>query len=504
MPVFGAGTGVPLGMPNWNQLVTRILEHPDVNGACLNGSSGSQSSKTQMLFQHFRKLRNDARKAAFIDFDPENETYAEDRKTARAWREIVKDCLYKNVLEYETHPYLKEFLPVIRKAPLTVNYNFDDALEHLMAATSKGAGADSKGYEVIWEPMTQFRSEGSVIYHPNGFLPKDARRGGSQSLVFSEDTFADQLIDAQRGHYSTLLSHFFRYTGLLIGLSLEDATLKHLLRQSALGNPGHVHYYVAFRTSSPTEVTDEMAAVIRSNFETYNLVTIFLSGEEYSLLANLLTADENEFAHAVAKANIPKSFTYYLSGAVGVGKSSVLAHLKSLNAIEEWLEERPELLSKAATELTDDEQRVVDEWINGQFTRRNELVRRGDFRINVVDRSPLDPVAFAKGASARAKELKAVYSGLDIAEGEVLFMSGRPETMHARTADRHKDGSAEYIDGLQKRFLKLWDGGRGRKIDTAHLSLPEVVKKISRVIHLDDYGVSKLSVILDSISEESA
>lgn len=309
------------------------------------------------------------------------------------------------------------------------------------------------------------------------------------------------MIDAQRGHYSTLLSHLFRFTGLLIGLSLDDATLKHLLRQSAQATPGHVHYYVAYRDPAPATLSDEMRATASSNFETYNLVTLFLSGREIALLAELIAANDTEFSYITSQASVPKSFTFYLSGAVGAGKTSVLNQLKSINAIEEWLDERPPELDKASSELTSEEKVFVDNWINDQFKRRNNILSRSDFSISVVDRSPLDPIAFSgDSGAARARELAQVFSSQAICDGRVILMKGRPETMHARIAERHKSGSADYVNKLQQRFIGMWQHKTGvRVVETAHMSLADVTKKVARVIHMEDYEQTALNDELKSI-----
>jgi hypothetical protein len=55
--VLGAGVSKPLNFPNWSQLVERIAKHPEVQGEHILSSAGknlSDTSKTQMLFLHYR------------------------------------------------------------------------------------------------------------------------------------------------------------------------------------------------------------------------------------------------------------------------------------------------------------------------------------------------------------------------------------------------------------------------------------------------------------------
>jgi SIR2-like domain len=242
---LGAGVSKDFGFPMWGELIARIAHDPAVDGAELIGprAAPSQSSRTQVLYQRFRSRHLTGTTEALMSADQQ-------RDTRQAWTELVHPCLYQGITTDDqalTHPYLTEFLPIIRNAPLTVNYNFDDSLERLLSATRTGKEKhEGRGFETSWRPSTQFRSTRSVIYHPNGFLPLRLVEGFSEHLVFSEDSFADQLIASMAGHYSILLSHLSRTTCLLLGLSLEDATFKHLLRQNARQNPGHYHYYVAY------------------------------------------------------------------------------------------------------------------------------------------------------------------------------------------------------------------------------------------------------------------
>src|SRR6185437_6922104 len=177
----------------------------------------------QLIFHHFRRRRlSELGGSTTME---RSETTLQERTVDNEWRAVVHDCLYQTAQAVTQHPYLADYLPIVRRAPLTVNYNFDDTIQNLLDLEQvEGRDEGARGFETVWDPTVQFRYSTCVLYHPNGFLPRELYRGPSPRLVFLEDSFADQLIDAQRGHYATLLSHLYRYTSLLIGLSLEDAT----------------------------------------------------------------------------------------------------------------------------------------------------------------------------------------------------------------------------------------------------------------------------------------
>lgn len=496
MPMFGAGIGRPLGFPDWNELVARIAHHEHVQGEDLNCARGSNTSRIQMLFEYFRSREQG-------NYKTNEPLSAVERRIRSKWFEVILQCLYKDVRPIKDHPYLNQLLPVVRQAPLTVNFNFDDCVEELFdLELDPFEKRTDRGYETVWEPSVQYRYDRGVIYHPNGFLPRDLQRGGSNWLTFAEDSFADQMIGIQQGHFSTLMSHLFRYTSLLIGLSLDDQSLKHLLRQNARLNPGHVHYYISYRDPARMESEDRSIAARESNFSIYNLVTLALSSDEIAALGRLLSRNDDEIAFMATQVSVPKRFTYYLSGAVGGGKTTSLRYFKSLNTFDEWLEPKPPEILKAADSLTDGERATVDAWIDQQFEKKNFLVNRAELRISVVDRSVLDPIAFARDPESRARELIATYgrSKLGATSGMVLLVLGNPDTMNVRISERHKEGSVGYIADLQGRFEELWsrdgDAVMGVKIiDTVDRSVHQVVREISRAIHLSDYVEADLDVI---------
>lgn len=500
VPFFGAGASLPLGLPNWGELVSRVAAHPEVRADSLTAGSQSQTSKVQLIFNHFKRKELEKQGGGIA------ETTLLERTVSMKWREIVHTCLYRDAKDVCAHPYLADFIAVIRGAPLTVNYNFDDSLQDLLDQNRDPVASETRGFETIWEPTVQFRYNNCVLYHPNGYLPRKLKTGPSPRLVFLEDSFADQLIDAQRGHYSTLLSHLQRFTGLLVGLSLEDPTLRHLLRQSAQSSPGHVHYYVAYSGCElPSQAKQQ--AVRDSNFNTYNLVTLFLMEDEFRSLGRLLVANDKDFAIAADEAKQPSSFVYYLSGAVGSGKTTSLGAFKSLNSYDEWLEEKPELLHKASDTLLPEERKIVDEWVNRQMRRRNLVISKDNYLLSIVDRSPLDPIAFSwDRRAARASELLELYAGSSAfgpCSGMVILLKGNSGVLHSRTIDRHKQGSVMYLDKLQENFETLWNmnGAQVAIVDTVDVTIPEVVKRVARIIHLDDYRTSDLARVAGGFAE---
>ena len=496
--VFGAGISKDLSFPNWNELIEGIAKNEQLSGKDIYENSlkwTNSTAITQLLFQHFKTFRLAQLESKFPSI-----AYRE-KRVMSDWREVVHDVLYKDALEsrkskVESHPYLKDFIPLINKSEFSINYNFDDTIE-FMLAEKEWNPKESKGkpYQAVWNPHMQFREEAAVIYHPNGYLPGDKNLQQSDELVFSEESFSDQLIDSMSGKLSTLLHQFTKKTCLFVGLSLDDNTLKHLLRQSATISPGNYHYFIRYTSERASLTDDEKNAIFNSNFEVYNLITLFLNSQEISSLAKIVALSTNEFLNEAAITGVNVKYTYYLVGTVAAGKSTVLNHFGCLRTYEEWLEERPHDLSRPFTELTEIEKQNVDDWIDSQFFQKNLKLLSEKEGIQIVDRTPLDPITFSpddESMKGRAtKMLGAISPGnsnyqVDI--GQVVLIKSSPEELKTRLLTKRKiNWAVDEIDLLQERSISIYSSFKTRAIENINRPIAEVVKEIARVIHVEDY-----------------
>ena len=102
----------------------------------------------------------------------------------------------------------------------------------------------------------------------------------SDRFIFSEASYADQIIGISTGESASLINHFTKNTCLLVGLSLEDQRLCNVLAQVARSNPGNYHYYVHYLPPGSAQDGDQREAVLRTNFHVYNLITLSLNDDE--------------------------------------------------------------------------------------------------------------------------------------------------------------------------------------------------------------------------------
>lgn len=506
--VFGSGLSKSFGLPMWRELVGRIANDPAVNGTAFLDKFGKSKSipyQTELLLQHYKKLRA----AKFPN--RQAGTKAFEYQMIAEWLRLVAKHLYSNApVDFEkvldTHPYIKAFLPIIRQSLLTVTYNFDNYLERALWVTRPSdTGRLSRGYETITNPFAQFRRQDSVVFHPNGFYPPELMEVPVDKFIFSEASYAEQFLSVLSGNQTALTNHFAKSTCLLLGLSLEDEMLRNLLILSASINPGNYHYYVHYLVPSETLAPEEREAIRRTNFYVYNLVTLFLQDDEIEGLGSLIDLMRHEDEDICDLADIvktPAMYCYYMTGPMGVGKSTTVNQYRNLVVLDEWLEERPAILAKGFKKLTASERQKADAWLVNQFKLKNENLRRSRVGIFLVDRPPLDPLAFTPKKAQRSKA-KSLLDAICEAEkwhvenGVVILLTGDTQELSARIrATGRTDYQPNDLEQMAKALHCIYRIKGVRRLDTHGLSIPEVTRKVGEIIHLDEYQTCRLEARL--------
>jgi hypothetical protein len=506
--VFGAGASKSLGFPDWPELVGRVSQHDDIRGDALLGASADDPLPTaaQVLLQRYDRL-----KRAQLQDEVGDHALLDELVDAR-WRDVVKQCLYDGVPATDDDELLsrdtvyKHFLGVVRESPLTVTYNFDDSLERLLLHTRPAEmREEARGFNVVVDARLPFRLKEGNIFHINGYLPANPLEGVGNGIVFAEGAFADQLLETVRGANATLLHFLTKNTFLLIGLSLNDENLRHLLRLNAVLNPGHYHYrlhYIRDPASFDAENARELAD---AHFRTFNIITLFLAGSEIAGLGRLLSREGKDLRERSNRMGVDLFFTYYLTGVPGVGKTTCFTHMSSLVAHDEWLDERIPELSIPAGDLSDPDRAKVDHWVADQVRKKNNrLIDDRDhigIGVNIVDRCPLDALSFTTDPDAwtdKAKDLRRVIRDENLNRpvhpGSVLVLLGDPSDVRARAFIRGRQSGAplEWIRWLQESTCIAYNMKGSHKVNVGGLTIPEMVRKVASIVLRDEYVPSDL------------
>lgn len=505
--VLGAGTSKGVGLPDWKELVERISQSNEIRELDVKiNDGGDPISNAQLLFQSYKSYM-------IKSCNEEDKAYNRiDMKIRAEWQRIVHAAIYADIkadisdLVPQGH-YLWSLIKLIKKIPMTINYNFDDIIQRLLAATRTDEEIkQSRGYTTLWNSNVYMYPKNSVIYHPNGFLPFRLSEHPSERLVFLEDSFADQLIDSMHGHYNVLSDYFTHNTCLLIGLSLSDPTLKHILRTNAINYPGIYHYYIKHVGRDNVSVDEK--AFADANFDVYNLITLFLNSDEIAGLLDLIEMNDEDFDKYVEEVGgLYKSYKYILVGSVAVGKSTAMSHFRSISTQDEWLDFMPEDMAKDPSKVAGERINDIDEWIADQWGKKNYKLLRIVDGIHIIDRGPLDAFAFTpKGEWVKKAELTKKYispgrSGRKLCSAAIINLIGDPCTMAARAILSQKDTDAEKLKKQQSLIKYIYSTAPCGvfTIDTRNKGKAQVAKEIAKIIFMDDYSEAPLNQMLEDI-----
>lgn len=490
--VFGAGTSLQLGFPNWKDLLNNIAS----SCTSLNSSNvPSQPSLAQCLFQAFLNRYMDNKN---IELHPTKEQNAEIKSR---WTKLVIEKLYENVPEHidqlqKKSNYLIKFLPIIKNTTLTVNYNFDDSIQRLLNAyRTDDEKKRGSSYRTDWRADPQIYSQHAVIYHPNGYLPKPSHKCGkpSDSIILLDDAFGDQLIQSMAGKYTYLVNHYAQNTCLLVGLSLDDTTLQNILRRNAVTHPGHVHYYVRYMKKGESLSEKEETTITHANFETYNLVTLFLGDDEINLIAELIHMDEKDFADLCDEVGARQKYVYYLTGCVAAGKSTSVSYFRSLSIHDEWIEEMPDDMDKDPSLAKASNIEKIDKFVAEQWKKKNAVLLKSN-GIIIVDRCQLDAFGFTKRDKWKDKA-QFLYniifpdcSTYKFQRGMIIMLINTPEELEARAVANLRGTNKDLLRQQQELLLECYKKRNGIiHIDCSGMTKADVAKLISRIIHMKEY-----------------
>jgi hypothetical protein len=514
--IFGAGLSIGLEYPDWKTLVSRIASDNTVRAEgllrkFLDGDATNRkateknqavlptrslASITHMLFSYYRDVFI-ASKRASGEWNG-SLSFLQEQLIRSEWLRLIHQKLYEGTSptscrdRLSKHPYLSGFLKIIQQSPMTVNYNFDDSLERLLHYNRDEAEKQKeRGYEITVRPNAQFQRDSRVIYHPNGFLPSIFEDGASPEVVFSDDSFQDELINAASGRYIHLSNFIQRNTCLLIGTSLEDTTLQSLLRQNAISNGGNVHYVVHYTPNDIDIDVEAFKAIFESNFAIYNAYTLFLGDQGIKALADAIGMGDSHILDVEKSSK--KKYVYYIIGSIGAGKTTMTNNFRNLITYDEWIEERRAELAQPEKTIDPNVIGELDNWIASQFEMKNRSLQHFDEGIHLVDRCPLDPLTFGERENRSKKAGRLLEQVTDkgqrhIEPGHIIYLDSDISELKRRNSFKHKYWTDAQLSELLGGISEVYQGLAKSTILTHGRDIQDVVREVSRVIFLDDYN----------------
>lgn len=233
--VCGAGVSASAGMPDWNTLLTRILnralpskyekiDHDDLRELL--------SSSNLIVGKYLKILLKD-------EFD-----------------ETVHKSLYCDETCINNSKLINNIIELIRpkrnkgSVESVINFNFDSILEDLLSK-------NSIKFSVVYDEGVKFEADEIPIYHVHGYLPK-SETIKNHNLVFSEDGYHTQFIDPYSWSNLIQLYKYMNNSCLFIGVSLLDPNLRRILDISKRKNGDGInkHFIIKQMPSQESSVYD--------------------------------------------------------------------------------------------------------------------------------------------------------------------------------------------------------------------------------------------------------
>ena len=494
--VIGAGVSQDLDFPAWPKLLDLLSRHAEVRLEDVHLEKLSFTEQAEVLFRHFSNIRGSALRAKGV---PESQL---PRRIKGEWYSLMRDVLYKDAQDEPSKDLerssLSEMLDVILNSPITLTYNFDDSLERMLEEHTRARrGGSARQFEVLFEGSQPARSQGS-IYHVNGYLPRKKLDAMSEDLVFSEEQFGSQFREIVSGSYSMLHRQLVTSTCLFVGVSFEDENLRSVVRAAAGANPGRFHFAVCWTGRGGYNNPDFRQAVDAFYFEVLNLNALFLDNEGIRALGRLLTPPS--LPREITGCGLSAVRRYYLVGVPGAGKTTVRRRFGGVKTIPEWLELPPDAMALRPDQMTPEQTTQVDTWVADQIAEKDKLISQENEGVVLVDRSPVDAIAFPQRGQTMAEKAREYYDALRarnvrILEGSIIFLDAEASEVAERltkkrgSENRSEDPVYKVSDLvlLSQRCKQIYEHDGWWVVKTTNKPVDEVVRKIAQIIYREEY-----------------
>ena len=143
--------------------------------------------------------------------------------------------------------------------------------------------------------------------------------------------------------------------------------------------------------------------------------------------------------------------------------------------------------------LTPNQKRKVDKWIAGQFKKKNLTLCDSVSGIHIIDRAPLDPLAFTKQKQRKRKANfllnKICFSdgGEKVKPGHVILLLGEPEILESRAIASGKKYNKNKLIKMENALKGIYKSSNLSIVNTRNKSFANVIKEVAKIIHKQDY-----------------
>lgn len=302
---IGSGVSKSIGLPNWNELI-KVLTIDMMTRKVETAIEAIESIKHGLDIDLYFKLKDDVERntdynrpillmaRALKDnlgndlhkyvarnlyrYSKEVRRYINNKyyqiNYSNIRKKSIRERFLKKQFKLPSSPLLDSIIAIarpqrdIKGVQAIVNYNYDDILEEKLKEEQVKCVTIKSGKDYV-------QNHSLHSYHVHGVISLNEyiNRGGNinekncGNFVFSEDEYHNEYADPYRWSNMTQISLMGRYTGLFIGLSLEDPNIRRLLDVTHKQFPENINYAILPRKRSLGESTDSKKNVLINIFE---------------------------------------------------------------------------------------------------------------------------------------------------------------------------------------------------------------------------------------------
>jgi hypothetical protein len=275
--VCGAGVSVGAGIPAWNQLLVRLLDR--LMERIAKNYSLEIGKNTALEFQRAYGASSSLILGKYLKNNL-GEDFAKE----------TRDALYAEADEESEliNSIVRLSRPQRDTKPLEsiITFNFDCLIEEAL-------NRSSIANKPIFSEAIQHADNELPIYHVHGFLPRSGNIPKTE-LVFSEDAYHSQFIDAFSWSNLIQLNKLTQNTCLFIGISLTDPNMRRLLDVAWRKSPDKTisHFLIKKRPDNPkNSELDRIARLLEeqdANLLGLNILWIETFDELPSVLSSIV------------------------------------------------------------------------------------------------------------------------------------------------------------------------------------------------------------------------
>jgi hypothetical protein len=291
---LGSGVSCSVGLPSWPELVRRltlILMHRRTYKVV--SSTGGEEwwtyyikalSQVTKTFQHLDKTEKPILMVAravkddlggnllyYIGAQLYARLFDSHAKGTERWKRLRDRG--SSAITLPSSPLVDSVVALARSerdvegVKAIVNYNFDDLVDARLRRENVRCTTVRTGQDKI--------GDGSLpCFHVHGVIPIDSflrrkplTKRVTGNLVFSEDEYHQEYADAYRWSNMTQVGFMARYTGLFVGLSMEDPNLRRLIDVAHRQYPEMSSYAILPRKKPLSSCGDSRRVILQNLIE---------------------------------------------------------------------------------------------------------------------------------------------------------------------------------------------------------------------------------------------